>query len=306
MKRFSKFCFLVIGSMSAIALSGQSAYAFDLGGFLKGFSGQAGNRYHRQPVHIDRSSGDGNQTRIFHSIQDGSTSSSCRANYQRNMSNYGWQNQPQYSEGPCPQWAIQKLEEKEKSAYAERVRFCYADLKSRYGYKVDDYIGKVSSSLCGDYAAGRDISRALQEQLAYYSKLASEDRKRIADEEKASRDSAYASASTWADNAQNRINRTNSEKSFIYKGSNAGTVFVNSIVIRSMRPGTTYGGSRVVDVNIITQGYESQATETRYRIFCNEGKNSRLEAGVIAGGSTFVTGEMGRWICGRYGIYHPG
>ena len=248
----------------------------------------------------------GNSNRIFQSIQDGSTSTSCRAKYKRDMSNYGWQYQPEYSEGPCPDWAIQELKQKERTAYAEKVRFCYADLKSRYDYLVGDYIGKISSSLCDDYAAGKDISRILQEQLDYYSKLASENRRRIAREEKASRDSAYSTALTWAYSTQNRINKSKIERSFLYRGLDASAVFVHRIVIRSMNSGTTYGGSRVVDVNIITQGYESQATERRYRIFCNEGRNSILEGGVIAGGSAFITGEMGRWMCGRFGIYHPG
>lgn len=222
------------------------------------------------------------------------------------MSTYGWQYLPEYSDGPCPEWAIQQLAQKEKSAYTQRVSECYANLKSDFGYWVGDYIDRISSSVCGDYAAGRDISRSLQEQLAYYSKLASETRKRIAAEEEAARNRSYASASSWANSVQNRINRTKSARAFLYKGNDASTVLVHSIVIRSMQPGTTLGGSRVVDVNIITEGYESRATESRYRIFCNEGKHSRLEGGVIAGGSPFITGEMGRWICKRYGIYHPG
>jgi len=286
---FTATCLLFIYSMSAIVLSCESAFAFDLGGFLKDLSGQGGN-----------------SNRIFHSIRDGSTSSSCRAQYKRDMSNYGWQNQPEYSEGPCPDSAIQKLKQQEKTAYAERVRFCYEGLKRDFGYLVGDYIGKVSSSLCDDYVAGKDIRPSLKEQLDYYSKLAGENRRRIAQEEKASRDSAYAMALTWAYSEQNRINRTKTERSFLYKGNDASTVFVHSIVIRSMNSGITFGGSRVVDANIITQGYKSQATEKRYRIFCNEGGNSKLENGSLTGGNIFITGEMGRWICGRYGIYHPG
>lgn len=162
------------------------------------------------------------------------------------------------------------------------------------------------ASICRDFwLISKLEARALQEKLDY-SKLASEKRRRIVEEEKASKAIVYANAIAWAYSTQSRINKTKTEKAFLYRGNDANTVFVHRIVIRSMNSGITFGGSRVVDANIITQGYESQATEKRYRIFCNEGGNSKLENGSLTGGNRFITGEMGRWICGRYGIYHPG
>lgn len=165
---------------------------------------------------------------------------------------------------------------------------------------------ELIASICRDFGLISKLeARALQEQLDY-SKLASEKRRRIVEEEKASKAIVYANAITWANGTKDRINRTKSQKAFLYRGDDASTVFVHSIVIRSMNSGITFGGSRVVDANIITQVYESQPTETRYRIFCNEGRNSKLENGSLTGGNRFITGEMGRWICGRYGVYHPG
>lgn len=277
-----------VGIALQLSLLGQSAYAFNLGNFLKILSGQEAT---------------GNQ--IFHSVKEGSTSSSCRGIYKPDASNYGWQNQPEYSEGPCPEWAIERLKQKERSAYVERVNSCRKFIKDKYEHRIDAYASIVSSRLCDDYASGKDISGALQEQLDYYSGLVNENRRRIAREEKESTERAYSNALAWASSTQSQINRTNSARAFIYAGNRADMVYVHSIVLPSMRQGVTLGGSSVVDVNIRTQAYELRPAETRYRIFCSEGKHSVLEAGIPVAGTSFISREMGRWVCARYGLYHP-
>lgn len=277
-----------VGIAFQLSLLGQSAYAFNFGNFLKSLSGKevTGNRR-------------------FHSVKEGSTSSSCRGIYKRDMSNYGWQYQPEYSEGPCPDEAIEQLKQKERSAYVERVYSCRKFIKDKYEYRIDAYASIVSSRLCDDYASGKDISTALQEQLDYYSGLVNENRRRIAREEKESTERAYSNALAWASSAQSQINRTKSARAFIYDGNRADRVYVHSIVLPSMRQGVTLGGSNIVDVNIRTQAYELRPAETRYRIFCSEGKHSVLEDGIPVAGTSFISREMGRWVCARYGLYHP-
>jgi hypothetical protein len=294
-------------------LGARPASALTLGEFLRRLGSQSGGNscnpqartcFQPQTTYSDWS---------FVEYKEGSTSSACKGIYERTIKYYsnGWQYNKQRSDGECPEWAIRKLQEGERQLYAQRLEKCKVTLSNRFRASVGDYVNNITDSFCPTYASGGDIPKEdVEAQVNQYSSLFEQYKERKAREAAAGKEralNAYNSALSWANSAKASTNKTTRDRAFVVtSGDSAESVYLQTIIIRSMNPGVTLGGSRVVDVNIRTQGYETRAAEARYRIFCNEGKNSIVQGGVIVGGSPYITGEMGRWICGRYGIYHPG
>jgi hypothetical protein len=295
-------------------ITGYAASAFTLGEFLKRLGSQ--NRsgtcnpqtrscFNPQTTYSEWS---------FKGTTQGSASSNCKGVYERTKKFYanGWQYQTQKAEGPCTERSLRELRDREASQYSDRLENCSRYLREKHFKSVGKYIEQITASLCPSYArTGQKIlNDQLQESLAYYKQKFEADQKEEAlaaanARQKVNND--YMRNLGWARQARDAINRGAVERAFIFteRGGSSNYVYLHSVVIRSIDAGTTLGGSKVVDANIKTQENGLKPYEKRYRIFCNEARNGSIGVDGLGPGSPYFTQEMGRWLCGRYGIYHP-
>lgn len=283
-----------------------SSHAFSLGEFLNTFSGGSNTCNGRTCFNPGTTYSEWD----FKEVRNGSTSANCKGIYERQAKYYagGWQYRTQQTEGECPAYAINKLRENEAQGASERLGRCKNFIDNTYRQRVGEYVDAISKEICSSYSLTGNYSQGEADKLAdrYAEAYAREEESKAVERERARSAAAYKyqTSLSLAQSKRSQINTSGQLRAFVVT-EGGDRVYLHSFVIRSMDPGLTLGGSKVVDSNVRTELNGENLGERRIRIFCNEGRSSGIAAGSITYRDIPVTGEIGRWACGKYGFYHP-
>lgn len=249
--------------------------------------------------------------------------SDCKQVYERDRICVGSQGRKLAKEQrttPCSQEIVRYFQ-REKDAKIqkiknERAKACEHGLQEWYNKKsinIGIYWQEFSRETCAYFIESGRYPENLAGKLDEYSRKWAVYQREKDIELKALREQEldqYNANLSMARARNQRINAGAKEKHFFHSTDHSEKYTVYEIIVplASLKGGQTLAGQQVVDLNMRSYVNTEFNGETRARISCAQASHTGINSSgeqFPLGPSFRVSGDMGRWACGRFGFYHP-